>query len=303
MAILPGAIGATERRANCLMKIYPDGSRDVLCCSRAVFLRPGYEAAPGRSPRLKADELARLNGQLDELAYMDAERAGRALDASGADADNVARAKRRAAGAVRDLARSNDFRYFVTLTLDAAKIDRYDVAAITKRLNGWLRNRVQRYGLLYVLVPELHKDGAVHFHGLINDALPVADSGTLTAQGWKKPRKPRSNAQRAQWLSEGAQTVFNLPSWDYGFTTAIGLYGEREAAIGYVCKYITKSEATQKVGGRWYYSGGQLARPERVYLAEDFDAWAQCGRVFGVPNLGVDMVRVRVSADGTILEQ
>lgn len=37
------------------------------------------------------------------------------------------------------------------------------------------------------------------------------------------------------------------------------LYGDRAAAVGYVCKYITKAPA--KVGGRWYYSGGQLALP------------------------------------------
>ena len=70
-------------------------------------------------------------------------------------------------------------------------------------------------------------------------------------------------------LAEGAQVVYNLPSWSLGFSTAIRLYGDYRAAVGYVLKYITK--APDKIGGRWYYSGGALERPDASYLVVDFD--------------------------------
>ena len=64
--------------------------------------------------------------------------------------------------------------------------------------------------------------------------------------------------------------------FDLGFTTAIELYGAYEAAVAYVCKYISKGlgggdgsvdyvPLSGKIGGRWYYSGGDLRGPEVSY--------------------------------------
>lgn len=108
--------------------------------------------------------------------------------------DNADRSRRRAAAAMRDLALSNDWKYFVTFTLDRQKIDRYDAKAVTRKLNQWLDNRVRRKGLRYLIVPELHKDGALHYHGLVNDCLPVEDSGTISRPGDKKPGNPEARS-------------------------------------------------------------------------------------------------------------
>ena len=179
-------------------------------------------------------------------------------------AEDIERSMRRARAKVRRLALANEFQYFVTLTLDEMMVDRYDMSAVVKKLNAWCSNAVQRHGLKYLLVPELHKDGAVHFHGFFNAALPAVDSGTIKVPGSKKPRKPRSKAQRAEWLAAGGQVVYNLPGWTLGFTTAMELYGEYPAAVAYVCKYIGKGGT--KPGGRWYYSGGDLREPAVEYL-------------------------------------
>lgn len=187
--------------------------------------------------------------------------------AKGNEIENRLRSKRRARAAVADIALSNEFKYFVTLTLDKMKVNRYDEKEVVKKLNNWLDNNVRRKGLAYVLVPERHKDGAIHFHGFFNDALPVVDSGTLDV-GKGKPKKPRSLAQRLRMINEGAHVVYNLPNWALGFSTAIELYGHYPAAVGYVCKYISK--APDKVGGRWYYSGGSLCRPEVTYHRVDY---------------------------------
>ncbi len=122
-------------------------------------------------------------------------------------------------------------------------------------------NQVRRRGLLYVLVPELHADGAVHFHGFFNGALPVVDSGTLDTGG--KPRKPRSAAERARLIDSGAHIVYNLPAWTLGFTTAIELYGDYEAALD------TCASTSARRGRRWAVGGttpaGRSSGPRRAF--------------------------------------
>ena len=253
---------------NCMIKTYPDGLQEVTACPSALFRERGYEDASKWKP-----DSRRAVGVNDEAA-------------------NLERAKRRARTMIRDLARSNDFRYFVTLTLSADKVtNRYDVASVITDITRWLDNRVRRKGLLYVLVAEEHKDGGIHFHGFMNDALAVVDSGTL-CQGGNRPRKPRSKRQRAAWISEGWHVVYNIPEWGYGFTTAIELYGERDKAIGYTCKYISKAE--KKLGGRWYYHGGRLQLPSVSY--EDVDDWESfaaehSNSQFTLDSLGITMIR------------
>lgn len=188
--------------------------------------------------------------------------------------ENIRRSMRRARVKVRDYALSTDMRWFGTFTLDKEKIDRYDIHAITKKLNIWLNHQVERKGLAYVLVPELHLDGAVHFHGLMTDNLDAVDSGTIIPNGEDKPRRPKSDAQRRAWLRNGGRVVYNLPGWPYGFTTALQLEGCYEQAVNYVCKYISKGLRSEngipvKVGGRWYYSGGDLGTPGREYVNID----------------------------------
>ena len=293
-ALIPSV--AAEVFCNAVEKRYPDGSAEVLVLARDVIRRPGFELRekPKRKVWVDPDEAA-------EIAYRDLER--EAIRAECSDrvsnkTDSHERARRRARTAVRDLARSNAFDYFVTFTLDGTKVNRYDAAEIVKRLNVWLDNRVRRDGLRYVLVPELHKDGAIHFHGLINDALRRVDSGTMTAPGWKKPRKPRSKAEAARWAADGAVVVWNLPAWDFGFTTAIPLYGEREAAVGYVCKYVAKQ--SEKIGGRWYYSGGDLQRPATVYHNIPFVLEDAPTQPFEVPGLGCMAYRYFVKKGGDL---
>lgn len=223
------------------------GIWECLTASRPIFREQGWEDAADKALPLSAKSERPQRERVQQTT-----------------AESIARSVRRARVALRDYALSTEFRYFVTLTLDSSRIDRYDMNEITRRMQSWCSNQVQRNGLAYVLVPERHKDGAVHFHGFFNDALPAVDSGTLVSPSGGRPRKPRSKAQRTQWLSEGWRIVYNLPSWTLGFTTAMELYGEYPRAVAYVCKYIGKQQAgelPEKIGGRWYYSGGKLGKP------------------------------------------
>ena len=226
--------------------IYPCGIMDIMASTEPDFGAKGWEhsgwAAPAK--REQAQECPR-----------------RCADPA---AEDIARSMRRARSKLRKIALANDFRWFVTLTLDPSKVDSHDGAAVVKKLNAWASNAVQRHGLRYILVPERHKNGGIHFHGFFNDALEAVDSGTIRVPWAKKPRKPRSDAQRAEWLQAGGQIVYNLPAWALGFTTAMELYGEYPSAVAYVCKYIGKDGT--KPAGRWYYSGGDLVEPIVEYV-------------------------------------
>lgn len=241
---MPGREALSEVRHFARIKRYADGYVEIMACDCPIFGTAGYEPV------------------LDEVGAR-AQRAPEDARAQRAP-DNLARAQRRARARVRDIAHANpELCWFVTFTLDAAVVDRYDVQAMTRRINRWLDNAVRRKGLCYVLVPERHADGALHYHGLVNDTLRLQDSGVYT--GGAGTRRPQSAAEAALW--EGGvgnmHKVYNVLDWRFGFSTAIGLYGERLAAVSYVCKYIGKQD--EKIGGRWYYSGGGLRAPEVTY--------------------------------------
>lgn len=276
--------------ASCLhtarVKSFPSGAVEVLCCDRPIFRRSGWE--PQEAHR-RPCEPKKTQG---DTWTPGEDQTGRTEPPAASQA-NLDRAMRRARAQVRDLALANPFSWFVTLTLDKDRVDRYDMGAITKKLNNWLDNQVRRRGLKYVLVPERHRDGAIHFHGFFNDALEAVDSGTISMPGGGRPRKPRGPKHRQAMLLAGGHPVYNLPGWSLGFTTAIGLYGDYEAAVGYVCKYIGKQG--DKPGGRWYYSGGDLQRPQVDYTdaaLRDLEG-AEGAYRFDIPRAGLSFVMLR----------
>lgn len=238
---------------NTMYYIFPDGSMDLLCCSDSIFREPGWECAEWAEP--KAKPTAREAGKKSEGADME-------------------RSMRRARAKLRRLALANGFEYFVTLTLDPEKIDRYDGEAVVKALGRWCDNMVRRHGLRYILVPERHKDGAFHFHGFMaGKGLKVEDSGV-------------------EW---DGRPVYNLPQWSLGFTTAQRLYGDYHAAVGYCCKYIGKQDGERPLG-RWYYSGGALQEPRKVYADRDFRTCGEnCGNAveFSIPGAKMKVMRVK----------
>lgn len=154
---------------------------------------------------------------------------------------------------------------FVTFTQAPDKVDdRYDYKEAVRRLGRWLDNRVRRRGLRYIFVPELHQDGAVHWHGLCNaSALRLVDSGHKDKRG---------------------RTIFNVEDWTYGFTTAT-LVSDHLAACRYVTKYIAKGMQAGTIGGRYWLHGGNLARPS--VLLFDTERPLPGAMAYDVPEAGL----------------
>lgn len=239
--------GAVETNAR--MRWIPDEMGvfkpyEVVCFSRPVFVPPGWEST---------SHGARRKSVIDEM--VDSVETG---DVSG---DSRRKSYNRARNKLFDLLMcTTAFDSFVTLTLSPDAIDRYNYKAVVDKLGVWLDNRVRRNGLTYTLVPERHKDGAIHFHGLVNmDGLKVEraryqNSGRLIYDRCKRP-------------------IYNVSDFPLGFSTCVPLSGDnaRQATAKYCYKYITKSHG-DKVGGRYYLSGGNLGRPRYTYFNADFSA-------------------------------
>lgn len=154
---------------------------------------------------------------------------------------------------------------FVTLTFSPDEVNRGDYTEIVKRISVWLDNRVRRHGLQYVLVPEYHKDGeSVHFHGLMNFGSLSTARAINQKEGSRYFGKPLKDNK--------GRPIYNISDFPFGHTTVIPIDGEngREACAKYCYKYIIKSGG-QKVGGRYYLSGGKLGRPKYEYIDFDFD--------------------------------
>lgn len=170
------------------------------------------------------------------------------------DTDSPSRSDsiKRAKDMIFDIAYLNEsvWKYFITFTLDGKKIDRYDVKAVKKYMLKWLNNQVSRKGLKYIIVPEYHKDGAIHFHGLINDCdFTFIDSGRVDKSG---------------------RRIYNVKDWRLGFTTAIELDDKKVNLCKYMVKYVTKD--VQRIFGNFYLSGGHINRVVPFeYIELDYD--------------------------------
>jgi hypothetical protein len=186
------------------------------------------------------------------------------------DRDYIDRSRRRALRAIRDIMDCNQFDWFLTFTLNGERFSRDDYSTFCKKVNKYLANRVQRYGWSYVACMEYHHDQKnLHLHAVVKaDTIKLVDSGTVLRPTGGRPVK-LATALRQGFKIEELKTVYNVTDWVDGFSTAIHTYGSPASLAKYITKYITKSE--NKVGGRWYYSGGDLQRPRYVYDNVDYD--------------------------------
>ncbi len=159
------------------------------------------------------------------------------------DEDSIQRSVRRTKSVIRDYTLNNDFQLFVTFTFNPKKVDRYSFSHCAAKMQSWL-SRVRLASqqaddpFKYIVVPEFHKDGAIHFHALIS--------------GYPKPIKPTN-------VIMNSKRVYNLPSFRYGFTNAQKIDDGKDI-YGYLTKYVTKDMPLVSNRKR-YWSSRNLEKP------------------------------------------
>jgi len=142
----------------------------------------------------------------------------------------------------------NKWDYFITITVDKEKHDRYDLKATRRYIAQWMLDYRKKYEseIKYVLVPELHKDGAVHYHGFVRGI----DSSHLTP--FVRGIHPRN-------LVDAGYVNFGLLARDIGFVSLSPIKNPLGAAF-YMSKYITKEMAGSGFYEHLYFASRGLRR-------------------------------------------
>ena len=164
-----------------------------------------------------------------------------------------------------ELAFCNEFSHFCTFTQNEEFVcDRFDLSTFRKDLAQFVRNqnRGRNEKIKYLFVPEQHKNGAWHMHGLVG-GLTAADLREFTL----KERLPNKIRQQ---LKKG-EKVYNWEKYSkkFGFFTATDIKSH-EACAKYVTKYITKDVAENAIkhGQHMFFASQGLRRREIVHRVE-----------------------------------
>lgn len=148
-----------------------------------------------------------------------------------------------------DIARSNSWDCFCTLTYDPQCLDRYDYNQIYDKTQTFIRY-LRRHDCQYLLIPELHKDGAVHVHGLISGPLPCVFSGHY---------------------DDAKRPIYNASGYHLGWSNLTRV-ADQARVSSYMTKYVTKELlAAVPFGRRRFWATRGLLRPKlkKLYIPRE----------------------------------
>lgn len=191
----------------------------------------------------------------DELFYADNEKDSFYIDNDTKLKNNISRAKTK----IRDYAYCNNWEYFVTFTFSDSNIDRYDLKEIKKRMSTFFNNYKKRKNndFKYLLIPEFHKDGAVHFHGLVSGI--NENHLHLFELTEKLPQYIYSQLRKGKKVFD-----FTEFSKRFGYTVIEPVRNE-QAAANYITKYITKDLMSLPLGTCCYLNSKGLKLPDLIH--------------------------------------
>jgi DNA invertase Pin-like site-specific DNA recombinase len=169
----------------------------------------------------------------------------------------IERSRRRAKKQLTGYIHCNTFELYVTFTF---KKHRDDINKCRKQMETWLDNekkKERRGNFDYIIVAELHDDGAIHFHALFKD--------------YKGKVVPSINPKTGKHLRKKGRLVYDLPSYTLGhvYVNKIDDSSEdRQKLTNYLSKYLTK-EMPLFPGRKRYWVSTGLTRPVKEYNPDD----------------------------------
>lgn len=159
-----------------------------------------------------------------------------------------------------EYAMCNEWDYFITLTLDPKKYDRFNLKQYVKDLGQFIRDYRKKHNInfAYLLLPEEHQDGAWHMHGLIKGL--SLEHLTLFTLNDKLPYKVLDS------IREG-QRIYNWTAYaeKFGYCT-LSQIKDNERIASYITKYISKDLHGRKddINAKLFYSSRGLKKAEEV---------------------------------------
>lgn len=153
---------------------------------------------------------------------------------------SIASSMGRTVNAVYHKARSNTWDWFITLTFNPDLVDSFDYQLTVRKLKTWIDYmRRSSPDIGYIIVPEKHKSGRYHFHGLFRDC----DGIDFVASG-KTDHK--------------GNPIYNVGSYRLGWSTATRI-SDQSKVTKYIAKYISKDLCQVAFGRKRYWCSRNLA--------------------------------------------
>jgi len=146
------------------------------------------------------------------------------------------------------------------LTLNPDKHNRYDLNEYIKKLGQWIRDqRKKGMDLKYLLIPEPHKNGAWHMHGLITG---------LRDQDLRQFQLSENIPEKMKKMIRSGRIIYDIPKYKdkFGFVSVEKIQN-REAVAKYITKYISKAlqaDLKREKEKKLYYTSRGLKTAEKV---------------------------------------
>ena len=167
---------------------------------------------------------------------------------------------------ISDYVLCNNFSHFATFTFDPSNSkvngeeNRHDFQKMSSLLKNWLKteqlNHLRRHGrkFLYLIVPERHKNGAWHFHALLEgyqnetEGFYTRKNKYITVSELKKTKKDKNRKFITRYTLGRSE---------------IAPIKDKTKMSSYIKKYITK-ELIQDKNAKRYWASRNLKTPEII---------------------------------------
>lgn len=144
---------------------------------------------------------------------------------------------------IYNYARDNVWEWFLTFTFDPKKVDSFNYDEVVKCMHDflWYMVRTSKTDTKYLIVPEKHKSGRYHLHGVFSN---------MDMSLWK--------FQYSGHTTKGGLPIYNIGGFPYGFTTATQVQSTTRVSH-YISKYITKDMFDSIKNKKRYWSTRNLS--------------------------------------------
>lgn len=171
--------------------------------------------------------------------------------AQGFETDKLDNSISRTKSKIFELAICNEWEYFLTLTINKDKYNRYDLKKYYKDFAQWLQNYNKKYNIKidYIMIPELHQDGAWHMHGLV--------------KGIPKKHFTKNEHGYLDWKEYREK---------FGYFSCSKIKS-KEKVSKYITKYITKDmdKSVKELNANMYYRSQGLNEAETIKKGHIYD--------------------------------
>lgn len=214
---LPRRSYSTQREVRSKIKIYPNGDKKITTFAKPLIVFENTEV-------FGADDEDKRKSKID-LTEEEKQK----------EIERVAEKRyREVREKIEDYARSNPFTHFITLTQSRKIVgNRFDDDLALSNLASFLktvRKQAKRKNIdfKYIVVPERHKNGALHFHML----------------AYNYPY----DFVYAKYDKRKKIDIYKIEQWKFGISHVVETYGPMWKLGVYMKKYITKQMMGQNLG-------------------------------------------------------